>query len=198
MPGGRGLPRPPSRKCHLMDNPSPARFLAICRAGPHPQRGTASHLCLRRCKGYLFCALQPACLASPLPKPAPLPHPFTLTPENPELVSEAAVRFGKKSTRVEVGRGVFEDYKELVTFGVFLLLPPHSPQSQSILSSESQTPETQDIDNNVSFNRRVLLKKHSPVGASSSFPLESCNTWYSNTFAFLQCLKLLEGAFTKS
>lgn len=178
MPGGRGLPRPPSRKRHLMDNSSPARFLAICRAGPHPQRGTASHLCLRRCKGYLFCALQPACLASPLPKPAPLPHPFSPTPENPELVSEAAVRFGKESTRVEVGRGVFEDYKELVTFGVFLLLPPHSPQSQSILSSESQTPETQDIDNNVSFNRRVLLKEHSPLGASLQL----------FSFGALQCL----------
>lgn len=130
--------------------------------------------------------------------PHPSPTLFPPTPENPELVSEAAVRFGKESTRVEVGRGVFEDYKELVTFGVLLLLPPHSPQSQSILSSESQTPETQDIDNNVSFNRRVLLKEHSPVGASSSFPLESCNAWYGNTFAFLQCLKLLEGAFTKS
>lgn len=82
-PGGRGLFHPPPRKCHLMDNPSPARFLAICRAGPHPQRGAASHLCLRRYKGYLFCASQPACFASPLPKPSkrtPLPHSFSPPP----------------------------------------------------------------------------------------------------------------------
>lgn len=114
------------------------------------------------------------CLAAGLPRvPAAKartpPPPFLPTPENPERVSEEAVR----KHWVEGARGVFEDYKELVTFWFFLLLPPHSPQSQSILSrgSESLTPETQDIDNNVSFNRRVLLKVHSPVQASSSFLL---------------------------
>lgn len=106
----QALPTPPPRKCHLMDNPSPARFLAICRAGPHPQRGAASHLCLRRYKGYLFCASQPACFASPLPKPSKRtpPSPPLLPsppPENPQPVCETTVRFGKERVRWGVGGG---------------------------------------------------------------------------------------------
>lgn len=132
-------------------------------------------------KDISFVPCSGACLASSLPKPAPLPHPSTPPPENPQLVCGAAVRFGKESTGVGMGvGGVFEGYKELVTFWFSIFCPrPAPPQSQQrlrILNSRNTGCRQQCL----SFYRRVLPGEHFPVGSSRPFlPLEH---WYSNHF----------------
>lgn len=85
------------------------------------------------------------CLAAGLPRvPAAKartpPPPFLPTPENPELVSEAAVQ----KHWVEGVRGVFEDYKELVTF---LFFPPSASPLPSIPINSEQGLRISDSGN---------------------------------------------------
>lgn len=136
-PGCQARSSPP-RKCHLMDNPSPIRPLAICRAGP-ARRGVQPYICACGSKGCLFVPhSQPAHVPPPNSskgKSAPTPpHPIQSwgTLLQPLFLNTACLRrgvpFGEERSWGRDLRGKSEDYRGIVTF---LSLSPSSTPSQS-------------------------------------------------------------------
>ena len=137
MPGCQARSSPP-RKCHLMDNPSPIRPLAICRAGP-ARRGVQRYICACGSKGCLFVPhSQPAQRpAAKLIQRKECPHPAPSiqswgTLLQPLFLNTACLRrgvpFGEERSWGRDLRGKLEDYRGIVTF---LSLSPSSTPSQS-------------------------------------------------------------------
>lgn len=129
-------------QCHLMDNPSPIRPLAICRAGP-ARRGVQPytvHAALRD----VSCALQPAsprpaavliqrkeCLSDPAPS-HPVLGELLL---QPLFLNTACLRrgvpFGEERSWGRDLRGKSEDYRGIVTF--LSLSPSSTPPSPTLV-----------------------------------------------------------------
>ena len=135
-PGCQARSSPP-RKCHLMDNPSPVRPLAICRAGP-ARRGVQRYICACGSKGCLFVphsqpAQRPAAKLTQRKECPTPPHPmqFRGTLLQPLFLNTVCLRreipFGEERSWRRDLRGKSEDYRGIVTFLSLHLLPPPSP-----------------------------------------------------------------------
>lgn len=148
-PGCQARSSPP-RKCHLMDNPSPVRPLAICRAGP-ARRGVQRYICACGSKGCLFVphsqpAQRPAAeLIQRKECPTP-PHPMQSRGAllQPLFLNTACLRrevpFGEERSWGRDLRGKSEDYRGIVTF---LSLSPSSTPPSPTLIPESGSLESQ-------------------------------------------------------
>lgn len=111
---------PPPRKCPLMDNPSPIRLLAICRAAPPPAEGR-SVTSVHAVRLLYLTASQ-----SNVPAAKPVQRKESPTPSTPGAFGcstflnraclRRGVRFGKERAWGRDWRGESENYRGVVNF----------------------------------------------------------------------------------